>query len=405
MKLVYIYADYEKEMNCSKWNCFYPASAVNRTGVHQATIIHVDQFIKNTPEVQNICQSADIIIVERNFFGDCLTILQYWKVRNKTIITIFDDGYDVMLKDNPAYDFWHLNHVKVRPDTITHRIIKEMNEQKQNNGLWNNADMQIRDNLIGSVSSLLSPIVPDVENVATSEIPFLTQFKWGIQIGKGIQVPSKQLAKDWEKYNKTYYVRNYLDINKYMNVAPLHPHDNIVIGWCGSLSHRSSFTNSGIVSALKIVVNKHKNVSLLIGGDKYIFDLLDVPNDRKFFQPYVPENQWAQLLRSIDIGLAPLCTIYDKRRSWIKVLEYMALQMPWVASNFPAYEELKQYGTITENGSENWENTLSNMIENFDKEKQRATGDGYKFALSQSTDNNILKTIELYKSIIGQPYK
>jgi glycosyltransferase involved in cell wall biosynthesis len=185
----------------------------------------------------------------------------------------------------------------------------------------------------------------------------------------------------------------------------LHPHDNIVIGWCGSLSHRSSFTNSGIISALKNTVSKHKNVSLLIGGDKYIFDLLDVPNDRKIFQPYVPEDQWAQLLKSIDIGLAPLCTIYDKRRSWIKVLEYMALQMPWVASNFPAYEELKQYGTITENGSENWENTLSNMIENFDKEKQKAMGDGYKFALSQSTDNNILKTIELYKSIISQPYK
>lgn len=405
MKITYVYADQPRELNCSKWNCFYPASAVNRTGIHQANVISIEQFTKNPQEIQNICQASDIIIVERNFFGDCLTVMQYWRVRNKTILTIFDDGYDVMTADNPAYPFWHLNQINVAPDNITSRVLREMNGNKANNALWNNAEMEVRDKLIGSVSAILSPVISSNTVVQISPIPFLTQFKWGLGICKGIQVPSAQLAEDWKKYNQTYYVKNYLEINKYMNVSPLIPHEDIIIGWHGSLSHRSSFINSGVLNALKNIVKKHDNVRVLLGGDKYVFDLLDVPEDRKIFQQYVPEEQWPSLLKSIDIGLAPLATNYDRRRSWIKVLEYMALQMPWIASDYPAYQELKQYGKIIKNGEENWENALSEMVENIEVYKEKAKEDGYRFALEQSTDKNILTTIALYDTIIKQPYE
>lgn len=231
----------------------------------------------------------------------------------------------------------------------------------------------------------------------------LQQFKWGLRLFKGIQVPSFHLADDWKDYNRTYHVRNYLDIDKYMNVSPLHPHDGLVIGWCGSMSHYDSFASSGILTALKKIGKMYPKIKFLFGGDKRIFDLVEV--DNKVHQPYVPSEQWSSLLKTIDIGIAPLYGEYDKRRSWIKVLEYMALKIPWVASTYPTYDEFHDYGLMTENGSKYWEYALVDMIDNYGKHKEKANTTAYDFALSQSIDNNIEKvTIPLYEELIKMDY-
>ena len=405
MELTYIYSDNERDMNCSRWNCFYPAEAVNRTKIHRANIMHVNQFSKNSEEVQKFCNRSNLLILERNLFGDVLTQMVYWRVRNKPILVIFDDGYDRMTEDNPAYEFWFRNHIKVMQDTIANRVMNTMTSQKQNNDLWNNLPVPERNNMIASTSSMFSGKIPMGLETKTSDIPFMGQFKWGLGLAKGIQVPSRQLAEDWKRYNRTYYVPNYLDMQQYLDVKPLIQHDDIFIGWCGSLTHLVSFTNSGAIEALKSILAKRNNVRLLIGGDKKVFDAIDVPDDKKIFQKYVPADQWTSLLKSIDIGLAPLASIYDRRRSWVKAIEYMALKIPWIASDFPPYQDLRKYGTIVKNSAVSWENGLVNILDNLQDYRDKAAAEAYDFAVSQSTDNNILKTIDLYQKIIDQPYK
>lgn len=407
MNLTYVYADNPREENCSRWNCFYPAEAVNRTGIHHANIMHVNQFSKNSQEVQDFCKKSDILIIERNLFGDALAFMTYWRVRNKSMIAIFDDGYDCMTEDNPAYAFWHRNQIKIMPDNIANRVLGQMNSQKQNNALWNNISMPDRNNIIASATSMFGGKVPMGVETRVSDLPFMGQFKWGLGIVKGIQVPSKRLADDWKKYNKTYYVPNYLDIKQYLDVEPLIKHDDneIFIGWCGSLTHLPSFVESGAIDALKNIFKKYKNVKLLIGGDKKVFDAIDIPEDKKIFQKYVPHAQWTSLLKSVDIGLAPLATVYDRRRSWVKAIEYMALKTPWIASNFPPYKRLHEYGTIVKNSIESWENGLVRIIDNLQEYRDKAAADAYDFALTQTTDKNILNTIELYQKIIDTPYK
>ena len=405
MEITYIYADNPHEENCTKWNCFYPAESVNRTGVHHANIMHVNQFSQNTAEVQAMCNKSDILIIERNLFGDVLTFMQYWRIRNKTILAIFDDGYDCMTEDNPAYAFWHRNEIKVVPDNIANRTLNQMHSQKQNHVLWNNIPMDERDKMIALSSSMFEGKIPMGPETKVSDIPFMDQFKWGLKIAKGIQVPSKRLSDDWKKYNKTYFIHNYLDIKQYMNVEPLIGHDDIFIGWCGSLTHLPSFVQSGAAEAVKNIITKYNNVRLLIGGDKKVFDAIDIPEDKKIFQKYVPHEQWTSLLKSVDIGLAPLATVYDRRRSWIKALEYMALKIPWIASDFPPYKELQEYGKIVQNSVASWENALADMIDNLQDYRDKAAAEPYDFALTQTTDKNILKTIELYQKIIDTPYK
>jgi len=405
MEITYIYADNPREENCSKWNCYYPAEAVNRTEKHKANIMHVNQFSKNSSEVQAMCNRSNILVLERNLFGDVLTQMVYWRVRNKTILIIFDDGYDCMTEDNPAYAFWYRNHIKVIPDNVANRVLGQLNSQKKNNTLWNNIPMMDRDKIIASASSMFDGKMEMGPQVRTSDIPFMGQFKWGLGMAKGIQVPSKRLASDWSKYNKTHYVPNYLDIKQYLDVKPLIKHDDIFIGWCGSLTHLPSFVESGAVEAVKNILAKYKDVRLLIGGDKKVFDAIDVPSDKKVFQKYVPHDQWTSLLKSVDIGLAPLATVYDRRRSHVKALEYTALGTPWIASDFPPYKELRQYGTMVKNSIESWENGLIRILDNLSSHKEKAIEEGIPFAKTMSTDNNILGTIALYQKIIDTPYK
>jgi len=364
VKVLYVYADTPQEWNCSEWNCIIPAKAINKTGKHTANTIHINDFVKNTEESQKLCADADIIMVERNYFGDTLTIMQFWKVRDKAVGAIFDDAYDIMHPQNVSYNFWTHGEIKAK-DPEGKEVLVYMKPK---------------------------PIV---------------QFKWGLQMVKGIQVPSVNLAKDWSKYNKTYYVHNFLDIDKYLNVEPLFPHpkDEIVIGWCGSMSHYASFNDSGVLQGLRRVARKYPQVKVLISGDRRLFELLDIRNDRKMFSPFVPKEQWCPLLKTLDIGLAPLAGEYDKRRSWIKALEYMALKVPWIATNYPTYDELHDYGLMTENGYKNWTDALEEMIENYPKYKEIAETTGYEFALQQSSDNNIEKvTLALYEELIEKPY-
>jgi glycosyltransferase involved in cell wall biosynthesis len=302
-------------------------------------------------------------MVERNYFGDTITVMQYWKVRNKAIGAIFDDAYDIMHPQNISYNFW------------THGELKYKESQD------------------------------GPEKTAYMKPPPIEQFKWGLQMVKGVQVPSVNLAKDWSKYNNTYYVHNFLDMDKYMDVKPLysHPEDEIVVGWCGSMSHYASFNDSGVIQGLRKISRKYPNVRVLISGDRRLFDLLDVKN--KVFQPFVPAAQWGPLLKTLDIGLCPLAGEYDKRRSWIKALEYMALKIPWIATKYPTYDELHDFGLMTDNGYKNWEESLMQMIEEYPKWKNIAETSGYEYALEQSSEKNIEKvTLALYEKLIDEPY-
>jgi glycosyltransferase involved in cell wall biosynthesis len=348
-----------KSGNCSQHNCINNVIGINKTQNHSAQSIHISEFVANTENSQKLCTAADIIVIERNYFGDTLTIIQYWKVRGKTIIGIFDDAYQMMHPKNVSYGFWNRGEVKL------------VNEKG------------------GEQVVYMKPIP-------------LEQFKWGLRLFKALQMPSYHLADDWKEYCPTYYIHNHLDIEKYQNVTPLLPHDGLVIGWCGSMSHYDSFATSGVLTALKKIGKSYPKIKFLFGGDKRIFDLVEV--DNKVHHPYVPAEQWSSLLKTIDIGIAPLHGEYDKRRSWIKALEHLALKTPCIASDLPTYNELHDYIKITPNGSKWWETAIVDMIENYSIYKEKADTIGYDFAVSQSIDNNIEETIALYQKIVTMPY-
>jgi glycosyltransferase involved in cell wall biosynthesis len=235
--------------------------------------------------------------------------------------------------------------------------------------------------------------------------PILRQFSWGLRIGKGLICPSETLCNDWKDYIKGYPIHNYLDAERYdLSAPPLFPHDDIVIGWCGSMSHVSSFVGSGVTQALVYVARKYPNVRIMLTGDKRVYDNLNLPESKKLYSNFVPEAQWGSLLKSIDIGIAPLATEYDKRRSRIKVLEYMYMKVPWIASDFPTYREFSEYGQLTANGTENWKKVLCQTVENISKWKELANGKSFAHAATQTYDLNAETLLATYQKIIDSEY-
>jgi glycosyltransferase involved in cell wall biosynthesis len=357
-----VFADFDHELNCSIFNVFNPVKAINKLEGNKADKIHFTKFVENNEETQKLCSEADIIIIERNFFSDVTVMAQYWKTRGKTVIGIWDDSYDHMDRRNPTYEFWEHGEVS----------FKDQEGKIQKGRMYPNP---------------------------------LTQFRWTLRIMKGAQVVSKALAEDWSPYVKTYHINNYLDMDRYQAAKPLIKHDGyIFVGWCGSLSHFSSHQDSGALRALRKIVKNFPKVRVLIGGDKRVFDALDIPSSKKLFQPYVPDEYYSGLLKSFDIGIAPLAGEYDKRRSWLKVLEYQVMKVPWVASDYPTYEELFPYGKPTKNTWRDWEEAIADVLQNYEERKYFAETTAYDFAKNQSIDLNIGKTLELYNRIIKEPY-
>jgi glycosyltransferase involved in cell wall biosynthesis len=211
-------------------------------------------------------------------------------------------------------------------------------------------------------------------------------------------MPSAQLAEDWRSYTETYYLPNYMELDRYLEVIP-QPHEDVIIGWGGSLSHVQSFVDSGVLTALKTVCKARPNVKVMICGDERVYQLLQVPANQKIFQPWVSYKEWPQQLAYYDIGIAPLCGAYDQRRSWIKIMEYMCMKIPWIASDGPAYHSLRSYGWLVQNKSNAWERILLDMVDNLAGHKMEALSDPFLFSLSQSIDQNVDKIIALYQSI------
>jgi len=354
----FVFADKPQEYNTSNWRMVIPAKALAAAG-YGVSLIPIQLFQENTKECVDTINNSHVVVVERNYIGDVLTQMAYWKVRARTIILNWDDAYHCIEESNISYPYW-------KDGTIT---VVEKEEDKE-------------------VEKKLH-IFPH---------PF-DQFIWGLKMGHAATLPSKQLMRHYEPYIPTYYVPNYFETKNYIDI-PKTERDFITIGWGGSVSHVQSFRESGVLEAIKNIVNVRPNVKIMICGDKRNYDLLEIPEDRKIFQEYIPYEQWGKLLaESFDIGIAPLAGDYDNYRSWIKPVEYCLTQTPWIASSGPAYNDLEQYGKLISNTQENWTDALLFTVDNLEQEKEKCKNEPYKFGLSTDVNVNVENIADTYRTI------
>ena len=354
MILTFVYADLPHELNTSIHRCFTLTKAVNHSGRGKAALLPLLQFNQRSEMAENYCSHSDIIVVERNLFADTLDTIRYWKDKGKIIVANFDDAYDL-----------------IKPNNISYRLWKKGEYRAIENGR--------------EVTKVMSPVS-------------LEQFKQGLKLCDAAVMPSRVLVKDWAKYTPTLYLPNYLDVAHYQKFPKVESSD-ITIGWGGSLGHLQSFMQIGLPTVLSKVARAHDNVKIMIAGVRALYDMIDLPEGKKIFQPFVPFEEWPGVLARFDIGVAPLCGSYDNRRSWLKPLEYMTMQIPWVGSNVEAYSELGTYGRLVKNDASEWLKVLTGMVDHLDEHRAHAAGAPYEFAMRQNADDNADAILGVFQQI------
>ena len=326
MYVYYVAADIPKELNCSLWLCENPARALRFLG-HTATVVALDEFLRTQAYRTPACLKADMVVIERNLFGETLAAIGYLRSAGVPVVVTFDDALDLVQPTNTAYNFWRLGLVNGR----------------------------------------------DGKPVVKAGLPPLVEFEYGLRAATAATMPSRLLQARWANHTRTHYLPNFIDTRLYLDGLAQRPaRDGLTIGWGGSTSHLPSFTGSGILTALYRVCQARPNVRVVICGDnERIFNQLPVKN--KTLLPWVPLADWPRQLAAFDIGLAPLCGQFDDHRSRLKVMEYLTMAIPFVASKSPAYAEfyLREsdpvlFPAFVDNTPEAWELRLMEVIDNYD---------------------------------------
>ncbi len=136
-------------------------------------------------------------------------------------------------------------------------------------------------------------------------------------------------------------------------------HEGLVVGWIAGLEHAVDDSRLGIGDVLLRLLNEFPKLRVAVIGHD-----LRLAHHRYF---HLERSDFASLLHAaaaFDIGIAPLAdSPFNAARSNVKLKEYAALGVPWLASPVGPYADLgpEQGGRLVRVGD--WEPALRELIE------------------------------------------
>lgn len=161
---------------------------------------------------------------------------------------------------------------------------------------------------------------------------------------------------------------------------PRMAHDGIVIGWIASGEHFADTARIDIAAALRTVLRAHDQVRVeCIGVD------LQLP-ERYRHDLHVPFSELPGRIGGFDIGIAPLADIpWNWARSDIKLKEYAASGVPWLASPIGPYVGLgeRQGGRLVDD--DGWVDALAHLVVDH-KDRRRLARSAEAWARTQTID-------------------
>ena len=171
--------------------------------------------------------------------------------------------------------------------------------------------------------------------------------------------------------------------------------DGVVIGWFAAEEHVADAKRLRIAQMLRRVIERRPEVRVVSVGVR-----LDLPADRYTHHVYIPLEELVGHLRRFDIGIAPISDIpFNHARSDIKVKEYAAVGVPWVASNRGSYARLggKCGGMLVDD--DGWEEALVGLAgAKFRRAQMRRQA--LKWAKSEHIDRNVDRWLGLWERAV-----
>lgn len=142
-----------------------------------------------------------------------------------------------------------------------------------------------------------------------------------------------------------------------LRVRPVQ-YDGFVIGWHGGREHRWDSEALGLDRMLHALLDAHPHVHVVtIGVD------LGLDSNRYVHRDWVELDELLSHVAGFDVGIAPLADDpFSQARSAVKVREYAAVGVPWVASATEPYRGLgkAEGGCLVD--ADGWFDALDGLI-------------------------------------------
>ncbi|MEI6807427.1 MAG: glycosyltransferase [bacterium] len=188
--------------------------------------------------------------------------------------------------------------------------------------------------MIDAISQYPAVYEVDDDFTCTQERNDLLESLWGVC--RAVTVTTPALADVMRPFNPEVFVLpNCLDLTVWnKNRRPVD--GRVLIGITGGSNHYDDWKL--VMPVLKEICRVHPEAR--IGPAGYLPDFMEkeLGPARIVKFPYVPYARLPETVCQFDIGIAPLAdTRFNKSKSPVKVLEYMASGVPWVASAVGPY--------------------------------------------------------------------
>jgi glycosyltransferase involved in cell wall biosynthesis len=134
--------------------------------------------------------------------------------------------------------------------------------------------------------------------------------------------------------------------------------NEVVVGWIAGMEHRGDLRDLRLRRALQGLLDAQPHVRVVsVGVD------LGVRSDRYAHHAFVPFPELPDMIARFDVGLAPIANVsFNRVRSNVKVKEYAAAGVPWLASPIGPYKEMgeEQGGRLVADYS--WAEALAEVV-------------------------------------------
>lgn len=163
------------------------------------------------------------------------------------------------------------------------------------------------------------------------------------------------------------------------------PHEGVRIGWHAMPYHASSFEALQMRETVEHLLARHAHLSVIAIG----LDIGVRPSRRYTYVTGVPYGDLARELACVDIGLAPIAdTAVNEARSDVKLKEYAAAGVPWLASAIGPYAQLgeQQGGRLVADGD--WFAAIEQLMN--DADARRVLGQrGMRWAAGETIEAHV----------------
>jgi glycosyltransferase involved in cell wall biosynthesis len=233
--------------------------------------------------------------------------------------------------------------------------------------------------------SLIPPEIAEASAAGIRGQAILTNLVAMMRSADLVTAPSEALAERHHRASGTEarVLGNYLPPT-FVRPERVMPHTGVNIGWIAATDRLTDYEELGVRAALERLLVRHQHVNLVgIGVD------LGIKSHRYLFRGGYSYGELPRQMSHIDIGLAPLRDIpFNQIRSDVKLKEYAAIGVPWLASPIGPYVEMgdAQGGRLVD--GDRWYEELEALVGDRD-ERARLARRGRVWAQGQTIEQHV----------------